>query len=132
VEQEPTEVLARLWALLAAVMRSPEAGRDAPMNPALICAAASASRAAAMRMAVLQPGQQPVAERRLAYALLDACRLLGAKDRLHFSPSLEHRHGPAPVLLCATQHPFKPSHSLRLLRMYIKVGKHYVPCQGQV
>ncbi len=65
-----------------------EVGPAAAANPALVSAAAHACRSAAGG-ALRTLGADISAD--LADALLDALRLLAAKDRLHFSPSLEHR-----------------------------------------
>ena len=78
-----------------------EVGPGAAANPALVSAAAHACRTAA-EGALCTLGGDVSAD--LADALLDALRLLAAKDRLHFSPSLEHRCAPSPshfeMLLC--------------------------------
>ncbi|EIE27622.1 hypothetical protein COCSUDRAFT_39238 [Coccomyxa subellipsoidea C-169] len=86
-EATPTQIAARLWALLAALLRMREVGPAAAANPALVSAAAHACRSAAGG-ALRTLGADISAD--LADALLDALRLLAAKDRLHFSPSLEH------------------------------------------
>ncbi|KAK9917648.1 hypothetical protein WJX75_006796 [Coccomyxa subellipsoidea] len=86
-DNNPTRVAARLWALLAALLRMHEVGPRAAANPALVSAAAHACRSAAQD-ALRTLGADISAD--LADALLDALRLLFAKDRLHFSPSLEH------------------------------------------
>lgn len=87
-DNNPTRVAARLWALLTGLLRMHEVGPGATANPTLVSAAAHACRSAAQD-ALRTLGTDVSAD--LADALLDALRLLAAKDRLHFSPSLEHR-----------------------------------------
>ncbi|CAL8463562.1 g3096 [Coccomyxa elongata] len=82
-----TRVAARLWSLLAALLRMHKVGPGAAANPALVSAAAHACHTAA-EGALCALGGDVNAD--LADALLDALRLLAAKDRLRFSPSLEH------------------------------------------
>ncbi len=71
-----------------------EVGPGAAANPALVSAAAHACHTAAEGAL----GGDVSAD--LADALLDALRLLAAKDRLRFSPSLEHR-------CCASSYPLQ-------------------------
>lgn len=96
--EDPTHVAARLWALLAALLRMRELGGGTGLNPALISAAAQACRAAADRLGAGHVSAD------LAAALLDALRLLAARDRLHISPSLEHRCAPLLPFLHALSH----------------------------
>lgn len=102
-ESEPLWTLARLWLLLASLMRMPEVGPGASMSPALISAATCACQAAAASASASGAGTPraaggpavavggPAAASFLVDALLGAVKLLAAKDRVHFSPSLEHR-----------------------------------------
>ncbi len=93
------QTVGRLWALLAALLQSPEAAATAAVKPALLAAAAQACQAAGA--ADLRSGQELAAVQSLGSALLRCLRQLSVRESAHFAPSLEHRLRP-----CAPQPTF--------------------------